>query len=123
MGSNPRSTLYKPQVLQRYEVPKTLGGRKSAFIIKQLRDLLKSGKLTPHRHFMALVLLMYCQGVIDFIHVNEVRTRETTKDDYGDREPDFLSGRSGVLNVNHQFKELLKHVNPDNNYLPDEETE
>jgi hypothetical protein len=112
LGSKPRQITYVPQVLQRFEEPKVLGGRKSAFIIKSLRDLIKSGTLTPHRQLMAITILLYCQGVINFINANELRTQETVPDDKGVREPALI--RDGVLDISAEFNTLLKLVNTEN---------
>jgi hypothetical protein len=109
LGSKPRQIAYVPQVLQRFAEPKVLGGRRSAFIIKSLRDLIKSHTLTPHRQLMAVTLLMYCQGLINFINANEMRPQETVADDKGVRDPALI--RDGVLDLSAEFETLLKIVN------------
>jgi hypothetical protein len=106
MGNKPRSIVYVPQVIQRFETPKVLGGRKSAFIIKSLRDLIKSRTLTPHRQLMAIMILLYCHGVIDFINSQQLRPELTTPDDKGVREPEILT--RDVLDVSIEFDRLLK---------------
>lgn len=65
---NKPKVRYKAMVLQRFAHPVSVKGRRAHFILSELRKLIRARTLRPDRQLLALSILLYVEGFIDFIN-------------------------------------------------------
>lgn len=64
---NTRKTPYKPEVLQRFQTPRTIKGQRAYFLLTELRALVRRRELSVTKQFLAINLLLFMEGIVDHV--------------------------------------------------------